>query len=247
MTFGDRLKQCIKERNISQTQFAEELGITRARMNHYTTGRSEPDYALLVRIADTLGVSTDYLLGRQTRQAPQSPSVHIGLPEFVGGEAMPPGAPENWVPLYESSPAPLPEGAGPVRPRGWLKAEGANKDAFHFKRPYALLINDDSMPSDFMRGDIVYIRPSFFAHTFLITAPVKDIFAIRLRAEDEIGLALKRCYLKGNMLICVADNPDYHPIILDMDRTLFVPLVGTIAGIWRSYQDSALLEEHPGR
>lgn len=237
MRFASQLKKLLQETNVSQVQFAEELGITRARLNHYTTGRSEPDYALLVRIADKLNVTTDFLLGRKERQQSRVPCVHIGIPEFVAGEEMPPPETGNWLPLYESIPDPFANGAKHAVPHGWLRSENLGAKTYQLNRPYALLIQDDSMPSELLRGDIVYIQPSFFVHTFLLASPIQDIFAVRLRSEDEVGLSLKRCYLQGNLLICIADNPAFHPIVLDMDATLFVPLVGTIAGIWRTYQD----------
>lgn len=124
----------------------------------------------------------------------------------------------------------------PPSPRGWLKAQNDSADAVTFKRPYALQIEDDSMSNELLVGDIVFIQPSFVSHTFLQTVPFKELFAVRMSVADEVGLSLKRCYVKDNMLICVADNPEYEPVVLDMNHTLFVPLVGSISGVWRSYE-----------
>lgn len=63
MSFSERLKELIKERNLSQSRFADETGITRARLNNYIKGRSEPGYDILIKIAQSLNVSIDYLLG----------------------------------------------------------------------------------------------------------------------------------------------------------------------------------------
>ena len=244
MSFSSRLKELIKEQNLSQARFAEEVGITRARLNNYTKGRSEPDYATLVRIARRLDVSTDNLLGCETPHGAQGPRIRNGTPEFLSGEQPPSGDEHSWIPLYVARPR-LPEDNAPPRPRGWLKVESDNRNEVAFKRPYALLIEDDSMPGELLAGDIVYIQPSFFTHSFLITAPFKELFAVRMTAADTIGISLKRCYVKDNMLICVADNPDYEPVILDMNRTLFVPLVGTISGVWRSYKGRNLQDSDP--
>ena len=62
--FGKRLKALREERNIKQGQFADRIGISRQSMNCYETGKSSPDTETIIRIADFLECSTDYLLGR---------------------------------------------------------------------------------------------------------------------------------------------------------------------------------------
>ena len=70
--FGNRLRQLLDERNISQAHFADRIGVSRSRMNNYVAQRSEPDYATLIRIANTLDTTIDFLLGK---------SEHQGLPQ----------------------------------------------------------------------------------------------------------------------------------------------------------------------
>ncbi len=241
MSFAEKLRELIKEQGLSQARFADETGITRARLNNYIKGRSEPGYATLVGMAKRLNVSTDYLLGCDVSPALHSPGVHSGVPEFVPGEHPPSGADNNWIPLYAALPR-VAEAGAPAKPRGWLKIKNETGNPVTYKRPYALLIEDDSMPGELLAGDIVYIQPSFVSHTFLQSTPFKELLAVRMSAADEIGLSLKRCHVKDNMLICVADNPDYEPVVLDMRRTLFVPLVGGITGVWRSYKGRNLHE-----
>ena len=60
--FGNRLRLLLSEKNISQKNFADMIGITKSRMNNYIIQRSEPDYATLIRIANTLNTTIDYLL-----------------------------------------------------------------------------------------------------------------------------------------------------------------------------------------
>lgn len=49
----------------SQKVVAAELGLDYKRYNHYETGRSEPDLATLILLADYYGVTIDYLLGHE--------------------------------------------------------------------------------------------------------------------------------------------------------------------------------------
>lgn len=54
--------------NMTMKQLAAKVGVTEAAISHYETGRREPDPDMLGRIANALGVSVDYLLGRETTE-----------------------------------------------------------------------------------------------------------------------------------------------------------------------------------
>ena len=53
-----------KERNISQKQAAEDLGVAQALLSHYEKGKRECGLEFLIKAANYYKVSTDYLLGR---------------------------------------------------------------------------------------------------------------------------------------------------------------------------------------
>ena len=53
----------LKERKITQTQLAKETGLNRETVNQFVLGRM-PKTETLLKIADYLNVSTDFLLGR---------------------------------------------------------------------------------------------------------------------------------------------------------------------------------------
>lgn len=65
MDFGNRLRALLSDRNISQKNFAAEIGIAASTAGNYVNGVREPDYETLKRIAQYFQVSTDYLLGRK--------------------------------------------------------------------------------------------------------------------------------------------------------------------------------------
>ncbi len=60
------LKELREARNLSQTDVAKVLNITRQAYNHYETGVRLPSLESLIMIADYFDVSTDYLLGRNS-------------------------------------------------------------------------------------------------------------------------------------------------------------------------------------
>ena len=62
--FAERLRQARLMRNITQEQLAEMADIARTMVGRYETTDQLPALDTLVRIADALGTSTDYLLGR---------------------------------------------------------------------------------------------------------------------------------------------------------------------------------------
>lgn len=63
-TFGKRLEYMIQKRKLSQRQFSEMSGITEQSISRYIKGTRIPRVSELIKIADTLDTSIDYLMGR---------------------------------------------------------------------------------------------------------------------------------------------------------------------------------------
>ncbi|MDY7224673.1 helix-turn-helix domain-containing protein [Halalkalibacterium halodurans] len=61
---GQRIKQCRTEMNLSQEGLAERLGMKRTNIANYEAGRVVPPGNVILELANILGVTTDYLLGR---------------------------------------------------------------------------------------------------------------------------------------------------------------------------------------
>lgn len=62
--FGKRLREMRMKRNFTQQNMADMLDIALRSYQCYETGTRNPSFDLLVKIADILNISTDYLLGR---------------------------------------------------------------------------------------------------------------------------------------------------------------------------------------
>ena len=67
--FGLRLKQLREKHNLSQSQVAKRLGISRAAISSYENNISLPSVNVLAELALLYRVSTDYLLGLDNRTA----------------------------------------------------------------------------------------------------------------------------------------------------------------------------------
>lgn len=60
--FLNRIKDLRIEKNISQTRLAKVLSTTQRSINHYETGKRNPDIKKLTLLSDYFNVSIDYLL-----------------------------------------------------------------------------------------------------------------------------------------------------------------------------------------
>lgn len=58
----NRLKEIRKKRNLTLKQVGKMVGVSEPTISNYETGKREPDFDILCRLADVLEVSTDYLL-----------------------------------------------------------------------------------------------------------------------------------------------------------------------------------------
>ena len=62
--FTDRFNQMLIKKQISAYKVAKETGISQGLMNEYKNGVKFPSMQNLIKIADYLDCSIDYLLGR---------------------------------------------------------------------------------------------------------------------------------------------------------------------------------------
>lgn len=60
-TFGDRLKEIRREKNLTQQEFADQIGIKRGTVANYELGRNEPLDAVISLICKEFGVSENWL------------------------------------------------------------------------------------------------------------------------------------------------------------------------------------------
>lgn len=62
MEFSDQIKQLRKGNNLSQTQFAEKLHVTRQAVSNWENNRNLPDLEMLIEINRVFHVSLDQLI-----------------------------------------------------------------------------------------------------------------------------------------------------------------------------------------
>ncbi len=62
MNFGERLKMLRKGQKLTQQELANRLGVAKSVVSYYESGDRFPSYDVLIKIARTFHVTTDYLL-----------------------------------------------------------------------------------------------------------------------------------------------------------------------------------------
>lgn len=66
--FGSTLRTLRLRENLTQSQLAQKLGVTKSVISAYETGLRLPSYDILINISRIFSVSTDYLLGLERKQ-----------------------------------------------------------------------------------------------------------------------------------------------------------------------------------
>jgi transcriptional regulator with XRE-family HTH domain len=60
---GTKITQLRKKKNLSQVDFAKKIGASRTMVGNYERGANAPSIEMIVKIANVLDVSIDFLIG----------------------------------------------------------------------------------------------------------------------------------------------------------------------------------------
>ncbi|VIQ83164.1 Cro/CI family transcriptional regulator [Streptococcus pneumoniae] len=63
--FSERLKELRKEKKLTQTELASKLDISQKSYSNWESGKAEPTLDNIIKLADLLEVSLDWLFGRE--------------------------------------------------------------------------------------------------------------------------------------------------------------------------------------
>ena len=84
-----RVMQMMKQKDVTQREFAEMSGVTEAAMSRYMRGERQPRAEVVANMATALGVTSDYLLGREEDKSELAQAMRLvarnvdGIPEKV--------------------------------------------------------------------------------------------------------------------------------------------------------------------
>ncbi|WP_278278369.1 helix-turn-helix domain-containing protein [Alkalibacter saccharofermentans] len=85
MCIGEKIRCLREEKNMTQKQLAEILGISQQAVGKWEKGINEPDFETIVKLCDIFGVASDYILGRIETASPTPKEQIVELlkrPEF---------------------------------------------------------------------------------------------------------------------------------------------------------------------
>jgi len=77
--FGEKLKKLRKEKNLSQIDLADKVGVTRSSIANYETGRNYPANDVLTKFATLFNVSIDYLVDDNFNGIPKNHIPVLGI------------------------------------------------------------------------------------------------------------------------------------------------------------------------
>ncbi len=66
--FGIKIRELRKKKGLTQQQLAECVGVTKAMVSAYETGMRYPSYDILIKFTRIFRVTSDYLLGINSRK-----------------------------------------------------------------------------------------------------------------------------------------------------------------------------------
>lgn len=78
----ENLKKVREKRNVTQVFLSVEMGIAQETISGYEMGKSYPSAENLIKLANILNTSTDYLLGRTESDKP----INIGKDDLTDDE-----------------------------------------------------------------------------------------------------------------------------------------------------------------
>lgn len=77
MEFSERLKELRKKANFTQVEVAEKLGISQPAYASWERGVKKPTQENLVKIAQVLNVSVDYLVGNSEEKSDELDNIEL--------------------------------------------------------------------------------------------------------------------------------------------------------------------------
>ena len=109
--FGQRLREIRRRRDLEQAVLAETARVPTSSISHFERGKHKPSLDTLIRLADGLDVSIDYLVGRADSPnahkrvyrkvpfIPMTPSEVEAIEDYIEWREMTGRNTEDWAPV----------------------------------------------------------------------------------------------------------------------------------------------------
>ena len=204
--FKDRLNEAMKARGIRATELAQRTGLSKARISQYVNGRFIPKSDAILLIAEALGVSELWLMGKTSDVDTTTPPKKI-LP-----------CPENVSPLRLRRFPVLGEIACGLPTLAVEDPDCSYVTAADTDADFCLTAKGDSMiGARIFDGDEVFIQRTDVVENGEIAAVV---------VEGEATLKRLYYYPAEEKLVLAAENPNYAPLVFTGSELESIHILG---------------------
>lgn len=180
--FSERFKSLRKAAGLTQVQAAAKLNVTQQTIASWENGTRMPSIDIMDCVADLFGVTTDFLLGRKSKNSKKATN-NTRIPVYGNIAA---GIPIEAIVDYD-----------PDNADDWEEiSEDLAKNGAHI----ALRIKGSSMEPRMRTGDVVIIRVQPDVET-------GDIAAVRVNGDE---VTCKKICKSSEGLMLIPLNPDYE-------------------------------------
>jgi repressor LexA len=194
--FKDRLILAMEERGIRAAELSRRTGLSKARISQYVNGHFIPKSDAILLLAETLGVSELWLLGKSSVMCPETAPEPTPAPVVL---------PHNVLPLRLRRYPVLGEIACGAPVLAVEDTDGGYVTAADTDADFCLIAKGDSMTGARIHdGDQVFIQQTDLVDNGEIAAVVVDGEA-----------TLKRLYFypEEEKLVLSPENPAYTPLV----------------------------------
>lgn len=202
--FKERLTEALQARHMRAAELARRTGLSKARISQYVNGKFVPKPEALLDIAEVLGVSELWLLGKTDDMTP-APSLTIPCPENLSPLRL------RRYPVLGEIACGRPILAVEDPDAGYVTAADTTAD-------FCLTAKGDSMiGARIFDGDEVFIQQTDVVENGEIAAVV---------VEGEATLKRVYYYPEAEKLILTAENPAFPPMVFVGEELANIRILG---------------------
>lgn len=204
ITLGEKIKTIRENKNLSRENFAQLIGVTGNTIYRIEKDQSIPTTPVLTKIAETLDISVDYLLGFSKKRF------------LKEDEDIKPGDIRKnlkMIPVVGEISAG--NGIDPIEDIIDMISIPEEKQV-----DFALFVKGDSMTPKFQEGDLALV----------IKTPVLENGEIGVIAINGYKAVLKKFYQYESLIQLISLNPEYEPIVIKDNDLKDVHIFGRVVG-----------------
>lgn len=208
----DKFKEERLKKGLNQVEFAKIFNVTKQTVSNWESGKRKPDNDTIVKIANFFDVTTDYLLGNDSKKNTDDTDLFnlkgdvrflkkIKDSDMVKIPVL--GAIRAGMPLYADE--------------NIIDYEYVHQEELVMgEETFFLEVKGDSMiNARILDGDRVRIRKQSYLENN------GDIMAVRVNGDEA---TLKRVYRQQNGLVLQSENPKYAPMFFSKEDVEILPV-----------------------